>query len=83
MKGKSGEHPDSSMIHECFACFCRAHKEEKIKGAEPASLGCVLGNKLKTINLNTILYYHMVSSDFVLFVAILLSEEHYFLPNWH
>lgn len=71
------------MTYECFACFCRAHKEEKKKEAEPASLGCVLGNKVKMINLNTILYDHMVSSDFVLFVDILLSVEHYFLPSWH
>jgi len=80
---KSGDHPDRSVIYECFACFCRAHKEEKTKEAEPGSLGFVLGNKVKMINLNTIFCDHIVSSEFVLFVAILLSEQHCFLPNWH
>lgn len=71
------------MIYECSICFYRAYREENIKKADPVNLGCVPGNKVKMINLNTILYDHMVNSDFVLFVAILLSEEHCFLPNWH
>lgn len=52
------------MIYECSMCFYRAYREENIKKADPVNLGCVPGNKVKMINLNTILYDHMVNSDF-------------------
>lgn len=77
-----GESARNVEIPDKHTWGCRVHKKDKIQEVELVNLVCVSGNKVKTINLNSELYNHMISSDFVLFETILLSEHH-FLPNWH
>lgn len=55
----------------CIADFCRAHKEYKIK---LASLD-IHGIKVKAINLNMILYNHMVNWDFICGLPVVRRQQ--------